>query len=261
MLKIGGSVLTYKNKPFTTNKKNLERISKEIKQGYDPEKMRLILVHGAGSFGHYMVRKSRIYKGIKNKKQLLDFAKTQTKQNYWNSVVTESLQKENLPAIPIQASSSAVMSSVRLISMSTKVVEGLLKIGMIVTFYGVPAFDRKQKCSILSGDQIVSYLAKRLNPKRIIYGTDVDGIYTLDPKKDKKAKLIKTITMKNWKDVKRCLSVSSSIDVTHGMIGKVKEIMNLVKLGLECEIINANKSGYVERTLKGERGLGTIIKM
>ena len=31
-------------------------------------------------------------------------------------------------------------------------------------------------------------------------------------------------------------------------------------LGLRCEMVNANKAGYVRRALGGEEGLGTTIK-
>ena len=42
---------------------------------------------------------------------------------------------------------------------------------------------------------LLSYLALKLSPKRIILGTDVDGVFTQDPKKGK-GTLIKEINEK-----------------------------------------------------------------
>jgi isopentenyl phosphate kinase len=260
LLKIGGSVLTYRNNPFIENEKSLRRISREIAKAYRSKKMKLVLIHGAGSFGHFIVNETGIDKGIRNEKDLLAFGVTQRWQNYWNSLVTEELQEEKLPAIPIQASAFARMDSGKIISMDTKIIGEMLDLEMIPVLYGVPAYDKRRGCSILSGDQIISWLGKKMLPKRIIHGTDVDGVYTKDPKVDKKASLIKVIRRKDWNKVRKYLSGSKSTDVTGGMLIKVKELISLARLGITCEILNANRKGYIERALKGEKGLGTIIK-
>ncbi len=260
LLKVGGSVLTDKKKAFTENKKAINRISKEIRKGYDSKRMRLILIHGAGSFGHHMVHKNKIHKGIRNSKQLVDFAQTQTAQNKFNAVITESLQNHKIPAIPILASSTAVMHNIRLKHMCLDSVKELLKIGMIPVLYGVPAVDTKQKCSILSGDMIMSWIGKELRPDKIIHATDVDGIYTANPKRSKKAKLIAEITLNDWKKIKKGLTGSSSTDVTGGMMLKVSEMIKLAKMGISSQFINANKAGNVEKALKGKKVKGTLIK-
>ena len=127
--------------------------------------------------------------------------------------------------------------------------------------YGVPAFDRVQKCSILSGDQIVSYLARELCAERIIHGTDVDGIFTCDPKKCVEAELIKEINEENIMEVKLYLDKSPLVDVTGGMLGKFTELLDLARLGIDVEIVNANKADIIRRVLKKEKGLGTLVKI
>lgn len=257
ILKLGGSVITHKDsKAPKVNHDNLNRIAKEIKKAYNPKKIKLIIIHGAGSYGHQIVKRTGIDKGIiKNNKQLLAFAETQRLQNELNSIVTKALIKESLPAIPCQASSHAVMRGGRLKKMETDAIKGLLSIGMMPVLYGVPAYDEKQKCSILSGDQIAPYLAKRLKAKRIIHASDVDGVFTADPKKDPDAKLIKEVTNKNLKEIKKYLSGSTATDVTGGMLRKVSELK-----GTKSQIINAAVPGNVEEALQGEK-IGTIIRI
>jgi len=52
------------------------------------------------------------------------------------------------------------------------------------------------------------------------------------------------------------LTESSKVDVTGGMIKKVSEIIDL---GIETRIINANKPNNVLKALQGE-AIGTIIQ-
>ena len=257
ILKIGGSVITDKSSKIPkANHENLKRISEEIASVYNKEKMSLVIIHGAGSYGHVIVKETGIDKGIKTNNQLKAFAETQRLQNELNSIVTKYFIDAGLPAIPCQASSFVVMDSGRVEEMNLSAIKGLLELKMIPVLYGVPAFDKTQKCSILSGDQIAPYLAVKLNAKKIIHATNVDGVFTEDPNKNPNAKLIPEINSKNIDQVKEWLTGSTAIDVTGGMFGKVSE---LLEIGIESQIMNALVSGSIVKAFKGER-IGTIIR-
>ena len=175
ILKLGGSVITVKDNPFTPNYSNLERLANEIQNGVQKQNQ-LVIIHGAGSFGHIIVQKSGIDKGIKHPKQLNDFAVTQRIQNEWNAIVTKQLQDVNLPAIPCQVSSHVILKQGRIDTINLTAIEGMIKIGLIPVLYGVPAYDIVDGCRILSGDQIASYIAKELQAEKIIHGTNVDEV-------------------------------------------------------------------------------------
>jgi acetyl-CoA decarbonylase/synthase complex subunit delta len=49
-----------------------------------------------------------------------------------------------------------------------------------------------------------------------------------------------------------------SVDITGGMVTKVKELIELVRWGIEYEILNG-ASGNIKKALTGQRGLGTRI--
>lgn len=258
ILKIGGSLITKKHQDDPLiNKENLKRIVKEIREGFDSNANDLILIHGAGSYGHPIVKRTGIHKGIRNKRQIEAFAETQRLQNELNVLVCKELIKQKIPAIPIQASVSAIMDKGRLISMDFEAIKGFLEVGLVPVLYGVPAYDKSQKCSILSGDQIITYLSKNLGAKKMIHVTDVEGVFTGDPKKNHSSKLIKEITKENFKILLNKISGSTHTDVTGGMFGKVKELLEVE--GIPSEIIS-DKKGNVKRVLKGEKGLGTVIK-
>lgn len=256
ILKIGGSLITDKfSETPKVSPESLKRISKEIASAYD-KNTSLIIIHGAGSYGHVIVNKTGIDKGIKTDNQLKDFAETQRLQNELNCIVTKHLIEEGIPAIPCQASASAVMDSGRLVNMNTSAIKGLLDMGMVPVLYGVPAYDKAQKCSILSGDQIAPYLAVKLNARKIIHATNVDGVFTTDPNKNPDAKLIPEINSENIGQVKEWLTGSTATDVTGGMFGKVSE---LLEIGVESHLVNGLVDGNIIRGFRGEK-IGTVIR-
>jgi isopentenyl phosphate kinase len=256
ILKIGGSVITDKfSEVPKVNLENLKRISKEISAWNRDEG--LIVVHGVGSYGHVIVKRTGIDKGISTKGQLGDFAETQRLQNELNCIVTKHLIDEGVPAFPFQASASAIMNSGKLVKMCATTAGRLVRIGMVPVPYGVPAYDENQKCSILSGDEIAPYLAVKLKARRIIHATNVDGIFTSDPNKNSDAKLIREINSGNIHQVRDWLTGSTATDVTGGMYKKVSELLGI---GIESQIVNALIPGNVTKALRGEAVLGTIIR-
>ena len=74
VIKIGGSVITDKKSVTPRiNSRNLKIIARQLKNFKRP----YVLIHGAESFGHPLVKKTGIDKGIKNESQLIAFAETQ----------------------------------------------------------------------------------------------------------------------------------------------------------------------------------------
>ncbi len=260
IMKLGGSIITYKNRWMPTlHKDNVKRLAKEIGEAWNERKdLALILIHGAGSYGHVL---ATLYKALKEneyERKLLGFAEIQRLQNELNAKVCAYLQNHHVPATPVQASASAVLENESLVHMDIEAIKGMVSVGLVPVLYGVPAYDKKLGGGILSGDEIMKYLARKLKPNRLIHASDVDGIYDKDPKKHKDAKLIKEITRENVKEVLDMLSGSAYFDVTGGMVRKIEELMELE--GIVAEIINGNRAGYVKRALMGEVGLGTVIK-
>jgi isopentenyl phosphate kinase len=107
--------------------------------------------------------------------------------------------------------------------------------------------------SIVSGDQILPYLAIAFNADRIGQGSAEDGVL------DKNGKLIPRITHGNFDDIRIHLGGSASTDVTGGMLGKVNELLELCRArSVTAYIFNANVDGNVLNFLNGEE-IGTSI--
>ena len=258
ILKVGGSVITDKKSEKPKEKiKEIMRVAGEIKKGLRPDD-RLILIHGVGSFGHPIARKYELHKGMNSEEQKIGFLHTQFQVDELNRIFCRELSKAGLPVAPINASSSAITENGELAGMSTEIVEASLDNGMVPVLYGVPVHDKFQNSAILSGDKILSYLANKFKPDLIIHATNTDGIYTADPNIEPNARQIAKISGKRFEDIEKYLSGSTTIDVTGGMKEKIREVMSTET---DAEIINGTMPGILQRTLAGERGLGTTIEI
>ena len=72
ILKLGGSVITDKNKECSFKKQVMNNLAKNIKNA----NKQIILIHGAGSFGHIQAKKFRLNEGYKKHEQLHGFSVT-----------------------------------------------------------------------------------------------------------------------------------------------------------------------------------------
>jgi isopentenyl phosphate kinase len=81
------------------------------------------------------------------------------------------------------------------------------------------SFDEKLGFTILSGDQLVAYLALKYKATKIVVGTDTDGLFDCDPKPTPNAKPYKHLTLAELKEI-QLNSAAQGKDVTGGMAGK-----------------------------------------
>jgi isopentenyl phosphate kinase len=257
VLKLGGSVITDKDKPLTPDLKAIERLADEI---FRAKSSSLILVHGGGSFGHPFAERYNIAEGYVDPSQILGFSQTHRAMTRLNSWVMEALISHNIPAVELQPSACAVTKDCRIANMELEPLKKMLKLGFVPVLYGDAVLDSEKGIAILSGDQLVSSLAIKLGAERIIMGVDVDGLYTADPKADSSAQLIDHVTLEELKSLKHQIEGSKATDVTGGMLGKVQEIKIAIEHDIETVIVNATKPSRIYRALKGENVIGTIIE-
>lgn len=260
ILKLGGSAITLKeeNKP-EINAGNLRRLSHEIAEAKKEKKFSLVIVHGAGPFGHIPAKKYRLNDGLKNRKQIRGITLTHQSMEKLNYAVVSALQNAGINAIAYQPSAAGILRNRKIKKFNIEGIKRLLSLNIVPVAYGDVLADEKLGCSILSGDHLAPYLAKKLNADRIILAADVPGIFDCDPKRHANAKLIKEVTLKNIHKISGVGS-SMAVDVTGGMKRKLSELISLAKTGIESEIVDGTKPGILKKALKGEKGLGTTIK-
>ena len=269
ILKLGGSVLTKKDSNYAeVNYENLNRIATEIHNAFLVKDSNqdlsdgLIIVLGAGSFGHPLAKKYKIGKSFPAEEypeKRIGFSKTQNSVKKLNTIVCKCLIDKEIPCVSIQPSSFITTNNKRIKTFNLDLIAKYLDEGFVPIIYGDVVLDDKLKIAVLSGDQIIQYIAKNLKTKEIseiILGTDVDGVFTKNPKKHKDAKLIEKVS--SLEDIE-VLESTTNIDVTGGMIGKIKELLKLADLGIESKIINANKERLIYNALSNNKVKGSLI--
>lgn len=255
IIKVGGSLITDRESETPLAKPEIMReVAHEIYPLFERGHS-LVLIHGAGSYGHPIVHKHDLHKGLNREDQKIILGEVQLLQYELNVLFTRILMERGFPCFSIQASSSAILKNRELQSMDFQVVQALVEKGIIPVLYGVPAYDSAQGVSILSGDTLVPYLALQLKASLVIHLTEAGGVFDEDPKeaekKGKKAHREGQIIEKNWEEVKKCLGISSNKDVTGGMMGKVLESYRLSLKGIPVLITGPGK---LQESLEGEEG-------
>lgn len=256
ILKIGGSVITDKSEELKAQTDVIDRLATEIEQAAAKN---LVIVHGGGSFGHPKAKQYGIKEGLKDPTQLVKFAETHHVMTMLNGLLMDALIWHAVPAVSVTPSSVIMTRNGRIDSFDEDAVRRLLEMNMTPVMYGDAVLDSEIGFTILSGDQLASALATRLEAERIVIGADVDGLFDADPRVEKTAKLFERLTLEELKKLQCKLGKSTACDVTGGMFGKMTELLPAVERGIPVAIVNASEPKNVYLTLVGERVKGTII--
>ncbi len=266
-LKLGGSVITDKNREATAREDVIRRAGREINRALKAQPaLSLVLGHGSGSFGHFVADKYGLRDGIREGSQKdawRGYAETAAAAARLNRLVTDIFLAEGLPVFTLQPSASALGRSGELTFMETRPAAEALSHGLIPLVYGDVAFDETWGCTIISTEQIFACLAREFKPGRIILAGIVEGVYDSDPFLNPQARLFREIGPDNIAQVEQALSGSHSVDVTGGMLTKVREMYALVRSqpSLSVHLISGQREGLIERALLGQAaGEGTLIR-
>lgn len=260
-IKLGGSVITEKAKPFTERHDVIVRLANEIHSSRTKTGIRLIVGNGGGSYPHIPAEKYQTHLGLNEANGRMGAALVQDAASQLNRIVVNALLESGEPAVSVQPSSAVVAQNSKISDWDLSALKLMLKANILPVTYGDLGMDLIKGVSILSTEEIFRYLSTKLSPSRVIIGTNVDGVYDGDPQKNTHARKIDLITPKNASEVLPFLGGANTVDVTGGMRSKVLTLIELVKdVDIECEVVNLMIPGALQEILNGERGKGTVIR-
>ena len=266
ILKIGGSVITYKNRTGTfLRRKTIARIAQEISQVTRKDtNLRLIIIHGAGSSGHQLAQRYNLAEGIGNdKKKWRGAILTRIANQKLNLALFEIFSNANLQIIPIHTASIVVQKNKTIDAFATDTIDQALQNNCIPLLYGELVFDTELGMSICSGDTSAFFLAKKYDAEQVLFASDIDGIFDKDPHRYKDARMIQTTKLSDLLENKNiALEGSHSVDVTGGLANKISELarQGFPKSLKKVVVFNGLKSGIFENALSG-LAEGTIIEI
>jgi isopentenyl phosphate kinase len=256
-IKIGGSLITDKNKPFSVKERALAIISEEVKKAVDSGKS-LIVGHGAGSFAHVPAKKYQTHKGIVNGESYRGIAEVADVAAQLNRIVIKALLNAGVNAVALSPLSMMVAKNHTLDSICTESLEETLRLGLLPVVYGDQILDREKGCTIFSTEMVLGYLALHLKEKgyeveRMIHCGQTNGVYDAD------GKTIESLTPDTIDSYRQTIGGSGGTDVTGGMEHKVMETLELAKRGIPGLIIDGIEHGTLSEAILGKEVLGTRI--
>ena len=258
-LKLGVSLITDKDKPYTARLDKLADLALELKTILEstPDLL-LILGHGSGSFGHTAAKKYGTRDGVKTAEQWHGFAEVRFQAAELNRYVIESLINAGLPAIPFPPSSSIISNNRKVTSHNSLTIGKALEAHLLPVVHGDVAFDESLGGTILSTEDVFAFLAEQFPPTGILLAGIEAGVWKDFPAR---TKLVKEIQNSDYEKMRSGIGGSVSTDVTGGMKAKVEEMLALIQKnkGLTVQIFSAEESGQLSNALKGEN-VGTLLK-
>ena len=213
IVKLGGAAITVKDgDPDTPNFEALWTICWKIAEAvnthgdtanpriYDEQYLKMIVVHGAGSFGHpqakeYGVANGGDVDGNARLKEGIEKTKTSVRKlcklvcNQLSGVyveLTEPLGSDRVaPFAPISPYGKFFTVGKKLNRNLSRTgfdeVRAAVMAGKVPVLHGDVVCDSEQGCAILSGDTLVECLTEEFKPKLVVFISDVQGIFTSKP--------------------------------------------------------------------------------
>ena len=264
LLKLGGSIITDKTRPYMARMDIIERLAAEIKTALAERDgdLQLIIGHGAGSFGHEVAAKYQTHKGVVDEMSWLGFADVAAAAAELNHIMMKALRDAGVPAMRFQPSASTRTRGEQLMYFETFPLKEILQHGLVPVIYGDVSVDANQGMSIVSTEKLFDNLARELAPSKILLCGHVEGVYDKDPLANPDAELLDSIDRSDWDEVESMLGGSHGTDVTGGMFAKVRDMyrLTLAMPPMQAMIFSGEEPGNLEAVLKGQMvTFGTII--
>lgn len=247
VLKLGGSLVTDKRGGGGLREEALRRIGAGLATVSGRP---LILVHGGGARVHEVAKAQGVALGRSSPGGVEGLVKTAIETRRLNQAVTEILAEAGLRCLGIPSYTVFQTRAGKIVSAELDALFAALDNGLAPVLSGDVVFDRELGFTVLSGDAISVDLAIRLGAERLVFATDVDGVYD-QPGGRVLAEL----------DLRRLAAVRFGDvgDVTGGMAAKVEEALRAAEAGVEVMIVNGLHPSRVLDALLGRPTLGTRI--
>ncbi len=257
-LKLGGSLITIKDCPHTPRPEVLERLASEIGVALSQDsELRVLLGHGSGSFGHVPANRYHTRQGVHSPAEWQGFAEVWREAAGLNDLMMSALAGAKLPAVAFSPSSAVTATDGAIVTWNLKPIQAALANNLLPVIHGDVVFDEVRGGTILSTEDLFTYLVPQLHPARLLFAGIEPGVWRDYPHN---TDLVAEITPGSFADIETRLKGSASTDVTGGMLDKVGQLITATRKvkGLRACIFSGKDAGNVRRALLGDE-LGTVI--
>lgn len=252
-MKLGGSLLTDKSSYRAARPEQLARLAREVASSPEP----VVVVHGAGSFGHVVAKKHDLARGDDGSaERRRAFARVLADVRHLQLMVVEALSDAGLAPLPLSTYDLGRLVDGKLAHYPSHSMRRLVEMGWTPVIPGDGAPDAVRRFGILSGDALMLSLARELRPHRTLFATDVDGVFDRDPR-DPDARLLERVAADDLEA--RAHGEAKGPDVTGAMAGKLARAAAIARLRLDVRILNGAVPGRLADALAGREARGTRV--
>jgi len=255
LVKLGGSVITDKARPLVFRAQVTRRLARELAPSIGEG---LIVVHGAGSFGHVRAAQYDLANGLKGSEQEMGTAIVQRDVRDLNIRVIDAMLEAGIPAVSIPAGSFMELESGHMAHFDAGPFQRARARGLVPVTFGDVLMDTELGVSIASGDLLMASLAAVFKPDMSVFVTKVDGVFAGDPS-DPGARLIRTVSPDDAQ-VANGSADDGVADVTGSMGGKLAEAFQVASSSKDTWSIGGGRPGRLRALLEGRRVKGTRVQ-
>jgi isopentenyl phosphate kinase len=254
LVKLGGSVITVKGEGHYLEPRPdaMRRLAAELA----PHAKNLVLVHGAGSYGHTLAAKHALRQGHKDGTQLAAVGRVQRDVRVLNTMVLGVLHEAGIPASPVAPSDVARYADGVPEKFHSNPFEDYLRLGMVPVTFGDVVRDTKRGFTIASGDDLLLDLAKAFRPDLTVAVTSSDGVYTANPKTVEGAQLLERADTASLDSID--FNSFGGGDATGSMREKLEKMVQ-VAVHTKRTLIIGDAPGRLAGALAGRDVRGTVV--
>ncbi len=254
VIKVGGSFITNKTKPFTTLPNSISLFASELSNLRDTyPNIDFLIGNGAGSFAHFSAHKYGLSQGANTAEQLYGLCLAHNGVRKLNSMLTDALTASGLPAFGLSPSSLFMSKDGEIVTEYFDPVRHLLAEGLIPVLHGDTILDVTSGTKIYSTEKIIQECVERLRAQyakiTVIYLLSVNGVL------DKDGATIPLLKPNDDTFVYERLKH----DVTGGIVGKIESARKVAKIADEVFLINGNIPGELRKVIATGTA-GTMIE-
>ena len=258
LLKLGGSLITDKNKAHTERADVIRRLAEEIRSTWEPDQQPMIIGHGSGSFGHIPAKKYNTRSGVRTDEEWRGFAEVHSEATVLNRIVTDILREAGLPVLSFVPMDNIRAADGKVSRWDISSISDCLFHGLVPVVFGDTVFDSVRGGTILSTEDLFLHLCGALPARsRILLAGLEAGVWKDYPINSELIPLIHAASS----GTDSFIQGSEFTDVTGGMREKVRLMKDLVNAGkaASAEIFSGDQPGNLTRALQGEH-TGTRIE-
>lgn len=257
-VKLGGSLITDKQRSGTVRVQDLQRCACELAEGARGRRFRLVVGHGSGSFGHPAAQQAGLLPKAQGQARRAGVARTHLEARRLHARVLEACDDAGLCPFSLATASFLVTEDRRPSRLEIEPLERVLGLGLVPLVFGDVVMDRVRGAVVASTETLFLALARRLRRrghrlKRVVWAGETDGVLDLDGRPRRRLGPAAATRLA------RQLAGASGPDVTGGIRHRLEIAAAMARAGIPSLLVNGRRRNRLRDAVARGRATGSSI--